>query len=74
MLQTDQGMKGEEGWKGQRTDPRHDGGGQRRSSLFGSHQMQWESTDATSYIINIDKGTLPETERKCFAICTGWVN
>lgn len=28
----------------------------------------------TSYIIKIDKGTLAETERKCFAVCTGWMN
>lgn len=74
MLQIDQGMNGEEAWKGERTDSRREGGGQRKSSLLGSHQMQWESTDATSYIITIDKGTVAETERKCFAICTGWMN
>lgn len=56
MLQIDQGMNGEEAWKDKRTDSRHEGGGQRKSSLFGSHQMQWESTDATSYIIKLIKG------------------
>lgn len=74
MLQTDQGMNGEEAWKGERRDSRHEGGGQRKSSLLRSHQMQWESTDATSYTIKIDGGTLTETKRKCFAICTGWMN
>lgn len=72
--QTDQQVNGKEAWKGERTGSRHEGGGQKRSSLFGSHQMQWESTDITSYIIKIDKGTPAETERKCFAVCTGWMN
>lgn len=57
-----------------KTDSRHEGGGQRKTSLFGSHQMQCESRDTTSYNIKIDKETLVETERKCFAICTGWMN
>lgn len=39
--------------------------------LFGSHERQWKSTDATCYTIKIDKGILAETERKRFAICTG---
>lgn len=67
-------MNGEETGKGERTDSRHEGGGQKKTSLFGSHQIQWESTDIASYIIKIDKGILAETERKCFAICIGWMN
>lgn len=34
MLQTDKQRNGEEAWKGERTESRCEGGGQRKSSLF----------------------------------------
>lgn len=69
VLHTNQGVHGENASK-REGDSRCDSGGQRQRSLFGSHQMQWKSTDATCYTIKIDKATLAETDRKCFAICT----
>lgn len=68
VLQTNQGTHGQNAWEGERTDSRWERGDQRQRSLFGSHRMQWKSTNATCYTIKTDKA---ETERKCFAICTG---
>lgn len=44
-----EGMCGWDAWEGATTDSRPQGGGQRQKSQFGSHQMQWESKDATHY-------------------------